>query len=152
MSTKTQKPVIEAEMIRALAELLDETGLTEIEYGTESIQVRVARQVTAAATVAAPVAAAQASGAAPAAVADDPGDHPGALRSPMVGVVYTAPEPGAEAFIRVGDTVTEGQTILLIEAMKVFNPIPAPKSGKISRILVSSGAPVEFNEPLLIIE
>lgn len=152
--TAPEPPPIDEDLIRTLAALLDETGLTEIEYGAGELRVRVARQVAAAAAAPAPAPAAPA----PATVASDGpavdefAEHPGALRSPMVGVVYTSPEPGEEPFVRVGDPVTEGQTVLLIEAMKVFNPIPAPKSGKVTQVLASNGAPVEFNEPLLIIE
>ncbi|GAB6053366.1 acetyl-CoA carboxylase biotin carboxyl carrier protein subunit [Magnetospira thiophila] len=152
MSSNIKKSEIESDMIRALAKLLDENGLTEIEYGTDHVQIRVARQMTVAAAPTHAVGVHSGPVGAPAAGGDDLADHPGALRSPMVGVVYTCPEPGAEAFVRVGDTVTEGQTILLIEAMKVFNPIPAPRSGRVTRILVSNGSPVEFNEPMLVIE
>lgn len=139
---------IDNDTIRQLAELLDETNLTEIEVAAGDNRIRVARQGTmvAAAPAAAPVAA-----AAPAAPADA-GSHPGAVKSPMVGVVYFAPEPGAAPFISVGSSVSEGQTLMLIEAMKTFNPIRAPKSGKISQIIATDGHPVEYDEPLVIIE
>ncbi len=142
---------IDNDTIRQLAELLDETNLTEIEVAAGDNRIRVARQGTmvAAAPAAAPVAAAPA--AAPAAPADA-GSHPGAVKSPMVGVVYFAPEPGAAPFISVGSSVSEGQTLMLIEAMKTFNPIRAPKSGKISQIIATDGHPVEYDEPLVIIE
>ncbi|PKR57431.1 acetyl-CoA carboxylase biotin carboxyl carrier protein [Thalassospira lohafexi] len=142
---------IDNDAIRQLAELLDDTKLTEIEVAAGDNRIRVARQGTmvAAAPAAAPVAAsAPAAAAAPA----DAGAHPGAVKSPMVGVVYFAPEPGAAPFISVGSSVTEGQTLMLIEAMKTFNPIRAPKSGKVSQILATDGHPVEYDEPLIIIE
>ena len=141
---------IDNDTIRQLAELLDETNLTEIEVAAGDNRIRVARQGTmvAAAPAAAPVAAPAAAPAAPA----DAGSHPGAVNSPMVGVVYFAPEPGAAPFISVGSSVSEGQTLMLIEAMKTFNPIRAPKSGKISQIIATDGHPVEYDEPLVIIE
>ncbi len=151
------KPEIDSALVRKLAKLLDETGLNEIEFGTEDWHLRVSKGAAApvaytAAPAAAPVAAASATaeGAAPA--VDDISNHPGLLASPMDGVAYTQPEPDSPPFIQVGDQVTEGQTVVLIEAMKVFNPIKAPRSGKITRILISNGAPVEYGEPLLIIE
>ncbi len=151
------KPEIDSALVRKLAALLDETGLNEIEFGTEDWHLRVSKGAPASvaystAPAAAPAAAptAPAEGAEPA--ADDITNHPGLLTSPMVGVAYTMPEPDSPPFIQVGDQVTEGQTVILIEAMKVFNPIKAPRSGKITRILISNGAPVEFAEPLLIIE
>lgn len=150
--------------IQALAELLNKNELTELsvkrEYGEDdSLEVRVVKQanvVTVAApapVMAAPVAAlpAAAAPAAPA-LAEDPAQHPGAVTSPMVGTAYLAPEPGAAPFITVGATVSEGQTVLIIEAMKTMNHIPAPKAGTVKRILVSDGTPVEYGAPLLIIE
>jgi acetyl-CoA carboxylase biotin carboxyl carrier protein len=143
-------------LIRDLAELLEETGLSEIEIEREGMRVRVARQVSVAAPVYASAApAAVAATAAPAATpppAADPGKHPGAVPSPMVGTAYLAPEPGAAAFVQIGARVTQGQTILIIEAMKTMNHIPAPKAGVITSILVENGQPVEFGEPLAIIE
>lgn len=142
--------------IRELAKILRETDLSEIELVEKDARLRVVRQVTTSAVtqvVAAPVAA-----AAPAPVAAVPvaepseADHPGAVTSPMVGVAYLQPEPGAPAFIHVGAKVVAGQTLLLIEAMKTFNQIKAPKAGTVTRILIESGTPVEFGEPLLIIE
>lgn len=149
------KTPIDSELVRTLAALLDETNLTEIEYGIGEMRIRVARQaapvaVHAAAAAAAPVMQHHAA-ATPAHAASD-ADHPGAVKSPMVGVAYLAPEPGSPKFVNPGDTVSEGQTIMLIEAMKTFNPIRAPKGGKLTRILVTDGQPVEFGEPLLIIE
>jgi acetyl-CoA carboxylase biotin carboxyl carrier protein len=147
--------------IRALAELLRENDLTELqvkrEYGEDdSLNVRVSRQTQVVTTVSAPAAApavvaAPAAAAAPAASAD-PASHPGAVTSPMVGTVYLAPEPGAAAFVTVGQQVKEGDTILIIEAMKTMNQIPAPRSGKLTRLLVEDGAAVEYGAPLVIIE
>jgi acetyl-CoA carboxylase biotin carboxyl carrier protein len=147
-------------LIRDLAELLEETGLSEIEIEREGMRVRVARQVTVAAAVhqgavasAAMAAAAAPAGAAPAAAAvADPGKHPGAVPSPMVGTAYLAPEPSAAPFVEIGARVAQGQTILIIEAMKTMNHIPAPKAGVVTAILVGNGQPVEFGEPLAIIE
>lgn len=148
---------LDSELIRNLASLLDETKLTEIEYQRDNVRIRVARTlppanvalppvaVAAPAPVAAPVAAAPAPAAAPA-------DHPGMVPSPMVGTTYLAPEPGARPFISVGDTVQKGQTLLIIEAMKVMNPLPSPRAGVVKEILVSDGKPVEYGEPLVIIE
>jgi acetyl-CoA carboxylase biotin carboxyl carrier protein len=145
--------------IRELAKILRETDLTEIELVESDSRIRVARQITVQASAmvaAAPVAAAPAPmAAAPiAAVAEAVSDaaHPGAVTSPMVGVAYLAPEPGAAPFIAPGARVAQGQTLLLIEAMKTFNQIRAPKAGVVTRILVESGSPVEYGEPLLIIE
>jgi acetyl-CoA carboxylase biotin carboxyl carrier protein len=143
------------EAIRALAQILRETDLSEIELVEGENRIRVARQVTVAqVTVAAPAVAPAAIAAVPprAAAVEDPGDHPGAIPSPMVGVAYLAPEPGAPPFVTVGAKVQQGQTLLLIEAMKTFNQIRAPKAGTVTRILVESGTPVEFGEPLLIVE
>lgn len=142
------------DLIRELASLLEETGLSEIEIEREGLRIRVARQqivsVNTAAThvsaVAAPVTAT------PQPAADDPSKHPGCVKSPMVGTAYLAPEPGAPAFIDVGQRVAQGQTILIIEAMKTMNHIPAPKAGTVTAILVGNGHPVEFGEPLVIIE
>ena len=152
------KPVakrIDDELVRQLAAVLNETGLTEIEYDTNGIRVRVARNVGGPLMSGAPVyAAAPASeAAAPApAKALDPASHPGAVKSPMVGVFYLLPEPGAAPFIKVGDHVSEGQTLALIEAMKTFNPVKAPRGGKVTKILVENSSPVEYGEPLLILE
>lgn len=152
MATKS----IDSETVRELAHLLDETNLTEIEYDTGSVRIRVARQGVPMAVHAMPAAPAIAAApvAQPAAVpaASDDASHPGAVTSPMVGVAYLAPEPGAAKFIEVGATVAEGQTLMLIEAMKTFNPIRAPRGGKITRIIIADGQPVEFGEPLVIIE
>jgi len=148
------KNSFDSDLVRSLAALLDETNLSELEYETQGLRVRVARQLTVAAAVAPQYAPAPAAPVAAAAVAasDDGASHPGCVKSPMVGVVYFSPEPGAAAFIKQGDVVSEGQTLCLIEAMKTFNPIRAPKSGKITRIIVADAHPVEFGEPLMIIE
>ncbi len=149
--------------IEALAKLLRENELTELEvmreYGeADSLNVRVSRAMQApapvqyAAPAAAPAAAAPAAAPAPAAESADPADHPGAVTSPMVGTVYMQPEPGAPPFVTVGAQVKEGDTILIIEAMKTMNHIPAPKAGTVKRILVEDGAAVEYGAPLVIIE
>ncbi len=141
-------------LIRELALLLDETNLTEIEVERAGLRVRVARNisVTAAMPVAQPAAApAPVAAAAPAAVADV-SKHPGAVPSPMVGTAYWASEPGAKPFIEVGSKVTVGQTLLIIEAMKTMNQIPSTRAGTVTQILVEDGQPVEFGEPLVIIE
>jgi acetyl-CoA carboxylase biotin carboxyl carrier protein len=136
--------------IRALAAVLSETGLTEIEIADKDSRIRVVR-ATAPSVVTAPVAA-PASVAQPAAPVPDEASHPGAVLSPMVGVAYLSPEPGAPPFISVGQSVTAGQTLLLIEAMKTFNQIRAPKDGTVARILVDNSTPVEYGEVLLILE
>ncbi|WP_159347665.1 acetyl-CoA carboxylase biotin carboxyl carrier protein [Roseomonas harenae] len=147
--------------IRALAKILRETDLTEIELVENESRVRVARNLPAqqvVQAVAAPAPAAMApaampAAAAPAAASDEvTAATPGAVTSPMVGVAYLSPEPGAAPFITVGGKVAQGQTVLLIEAMKTFNQIKAPKAGTVTRILIESGMPVEFGEPLLVIE
>ncbi|MCP4327408.1 MAG: acetyl-CoA carboxylase biotin carboxyl carrier protein [Alphaproteobacteria bacterium] len=142
-------------IVRELAALLDETGLNEIEYGREDWHIRIAKGGIAATTMThlTPTAAASASVALPesGAAGDTEGIPAGALTSPMVGTVYLRPDPDEAAFIDVGDEVREGQTLLLIEAMKTFNEIRAPRSGRISKILVEDGSPVEFGDPLLIL-
>ncbi len=144
---------IDRDMIRALAELLDETRLTEIEIEHQGLRVRVARQPGAAPVAyhAAPLAANPAT-AAQHAAPENLTAHPGVVTAPMVGTLYMSPEPGATPFISVGDAVEIGQTLFIIEAMKTMNPIAAPRSGKVVRILVQDGHPVEFGEPLAIIE
>ena len=145
---------VDSDLVRKLAKLLDETQLTEIEYGRDGWHVRVAKhgQSGPLAPTPALVATVQTAeaGADPSRPLDVTG--PGVIHSPMVGVVYTSPEPDHPPFVRVGDKVQKGQTLLLIEAMKVFNPIKAPKSGTVGKIFVKNEAPVEFGEPLLIIE
>ena len=151
---KTDKGGSEHQLIRELAALLSETGLSEIEIEKGGLKVRVARQLTLTA-VAAPAGAlapANAPAAPGAAVVADPASHPGAVKSPMVGTAYRAPEPNAPVFIEVGTKVAAGQTLLIIEAMKTMNHIPAPRSGTVTAILFESGQPVEYGEPLVIIE
>ncbi|MBT3359866.1 MAG: acetyl-CoA carboxylase biotin carboxyl carrier protein [Rhodospirillales bacterium] len=150
------KPDIDATLVKKLARLLDQTGLTEIEYGQQDWHLRVSKNVAAPAmtsvSVAPPAAAAAPAAPEPAADADDISKHPGLVSSPMVGVGYTQSDPDTAPFVQIGGHVNEGDTILLIEAMKVFNPIKAPRSGKVTRIMLTNGAPVEFGEPLMIIE
>ncbi|WP_323770376.1 acetyl-CoA carboxylase biotin carboxyl carrier protein [Antarctobacter sp.] len=160
-----KKTEADVAFIKALAELLQENDLTELEvmreYGDDdSLQVRISRAVPVAAP-AAPVAAAPAHFAPPAPAAaavaapempEDPAAHPGAVTSPMVGTVYMQAEPGSDPFISVGATVKEGDTLLIVEAMKTMNHIPAPRTGTIKRILVEDGAPVEYGAPLVILE
>lgn len=144
-------------LIRELALLLDETSLTEIEIERAGLRIRVARNISVAASVpttyvpaaASPVAAVA---AVPVAAAADVSKHPGVVPSPMVGTAYWAPEPGAKPFVEVGSKVSAGQTLLIIEAMKTMNQIPSPRAGTVTQILVEDGQPVEFGEPLVIIE
>jgi len=145
--------------IRELAQILRESDLTEIELVDNDMRVKLVRQVTVAA-MAMPVAAAPAPSAAALAAAPAPAapaaeidaDHPGAVNSPRVGVAYLSAEPTAAPFVTLGSKVTQGQTLLLIEAMKTYNQIKAPRAGTVTRILVESGTPVEFGEPLMIVE
>ncbi len=141
-------------LIRELASLLDETGLTEIEIERAGFRVRVARNISIAASIPAsqPHASAVPTPAASAAPVSDIAQHPGMVPSPMVGTVYWASEPGARPFIEVGSKVTAGQTLLIIEAMKTMNQIPSPRAGTVTQILIEDGQPVEFGEPLVIIE
>lgn len=156
MSDKMQ---VDVKLVRELAALLDETKLSEIEVEDGGRKIRVARTVTGVVAAPAPVqVAAAAPAAAPVAVAAPlapsaaPKDHPGAVKSPMVGTAYLSPDPEAAPFVTVGAAVSEGETLLIIEAMKVMNPITAPRSGKITQVLVDSGQPVEFDQPLVVIE
>lgn len=164
------KTPIDHETIKQLATIISETGINEIEYETEDLRLKVSKSapesitvpVTAApAPVAAAPVAAPTPAAAPAPAAAEPAaeaadtdysTHPGAVKSPMVGVIYMAAEPGAAPFIKEGDTVKEGQTLLLVEAMKTFNPVPAPRAGKVVKILAIDSQPVEYDEPLVIVE
>ena len=160
-STPKKTASADTKLVRELAQILNETDLTEIELEKGTLKIRVAKgggqivQTMAAAPVAAAPTSVAASQpvAAPAAATEkaDAGSHPGAVKSPMVGTVYTRPSPDADSFVSVGDKVKEGDTIVLIEAMKTFNPITAPKSGKIEAILVEDAQPVEFGEALFII-
>ena len=150
-----KKSIVDQDLIRELAALLDETGLTEIEVERDETRIRIARTapavaVSAPAPVPVPVSAPIAKAAS--APSTDPTNHAGAVVSPMVGTVFLAPEPGGRPYVEVGDTVSQGQTLLIIEAMKTMNQIPAPRAGTIARIIVDDGHPVEFGEPLMIIE
>jgi acetyl-CoA carboxylase biotin carboxyl carrier protein len=151
------KSAIDKDLIRDLARLLDETGLGEIEIEQEGLKVRVARpaapslHMPAAAAAHAPAATAGAPALEPR-KAPDAASHPGVVKSPMVGTAYCAPAPGAAPFVEPGGEVREGQIILIIEAMKTMNQIPAPRSGRVTEILVTDGQPVEYGEPLLVIE
>jgi len=155
---KSKSSSDDSALIRELALLLDETSLTEIEIERAGLRVRVARNISIAAAMPASIApvahapVAAASGAAAAAPVADFANHPGVVPSPMVGTAYFAPEPGAKPFIEVGTRVAAGQTLLIIEAMKTMNQIPSPRAGTVTQILVEDGQPVEFGEPLVIIE
>ena len=158
-AAKTVAASNEASFVKELADILDQAGLAELEYETEAVAIRLSRVTTAAPVAAAPVAAAPVTATAPAAIAEpvaemaaNPADHPGAVKSPMVGTVYTAPEPDAPAFITEGATVTAGQTLFIVEAMKVMNPITAPKAGTVVKIFVQNAQPIEFGEALVIVE
>ena len=158
-ASKTAAKSEGAALVQGLADILDQAGLVELEYATDDVSIRLSR----ASAVAAPVmsapapAVAAAPQAAPAAAAEDAApvdaaNHPGAVTSPMVGTAYLAPEPGASNFINEGDQVKEGQTLVIIEAMKVMNPITAPKSGVVKSIIVGNAQPVEYGEALVIVE
>ncbi|HEY8617708.1 acetyl-CoA carboxylase biotin carboxyl carrier protein [Phenylobacterium sp.] len=163
-SPKAPADPFDARLVRKLADILTDTGLSEIEVEHGELKIRVAKTLTAApvhyAAAPAPMAAAPAQAPAPAAAgapaaaeaAPAPAARGDAVKSPMVGTVYMSPQPGAEPFIKVGDTVNAGQTLMIVEAMKTMNPIPAPKGGKVVEILVEDAQPVEFGEPLVIVE
>ena len=148
-------PTIDHDVIRDLARLLDETGLTEIEFERDGVSVRVARNLGVPAARSRPADISPA-GPMPAAVSAaapaDPGQHPGVVVSPMVGTAYRGPAPGARPFVDVGSQVKAGDPLVIIEAMKTMNQIPAPRSGTVVQILVEDGQPVEYGEPLLIVE
>jgi acetyl-CoA carboxylase biotin carboxyl carrier protein len=154
---REEKAGAEQHLIRELAELLNETGLSEIEIEKSGLKIRVARTLTVG-TTAVPAAvhhspaASSAPTGAPAPAVADPAKHPGAVKSPMVGTAYRSPEPGAPPFIEVGSRVNQGDPLLIIEAMKTMNQIPAPRAGTVTAILFDNGQPVEFGEPLVIIE
>jgi len=151
MPTRSDLP-IDGDLVRTLAALLDETGLTEIEYSVGDRRIRVARTVAAPASTvnvaAPPVEASVAALSAPVA----PVDHPGAVKAPMVGTAYIAPQPDQPPFVKLGDRVEEGRVLLIIEAMKVMNQIRAPKPGRVAEILIADGAPVEYGQVLMVIE
>ncbi len=158
---KPSNPPIDTAIVKEIADLLSGSDLTEIEVEHEGLRIRVVRApapvtIAQGAPYAAPYpAAAPVAAAAPAVAAEAPADlskHPGVVASPMVGTAYLAAEPGAAPFIEVGASVREGQTVLIVEAMKTMNAIPAPRSGTVTRILVGNAQPVEYGEPLLIIE
>ncbi len=154
--SKEEKPdPLEGKMIRDLAAILEETGLSEIEIEKAGLRLRVARNIQMVATAhtvaaAVPTAPTPASGGAPRPT--DLSGHPGLVASPMVGTAYVASSPGASPFVKIGDMVTEGQTLLIIEAMKTMNQIPSPRAGRVTQIIISDGQPVEFGEPLMVIE
>ena len=160
-SSKSTSTRSETKLVQELADILDQAGLAELEYETEAVAIRLSRvSNTAPAVAMAPAAAASVSAtslsaasapAEPAAPAN-PADHQGAVTSPMVGTVYTAPEPGAAEFVTEGDMVKAGQTLFIVEAMKVMNPVTAPAAGKVTKIFVQNAQPIEFGEALAIIE
>ncbi|GIR33611.1 MAG: acetyl-CoA carboxylase biotin carboxyl carrier protein subunit [Alphaproteobacteria bacterium] len=158
-SSKTASARSETKLVQELADILDKSGLAELEYETDAVAIRLSRVTgTAPVVAAAPAVSAPAAAPAPApapaelAAAANPADHQGAVTSPMVGTVYTAPEPGAAEFVSEGDTVKAGQTLFIVEAMKVMNPITAPSAGKVTKIFVQNAQPIEFGEALAIIE
>ena len=146
------KAAIDHELIRELAKLLEETGLTEIEFERDGQRVRVARGTIAVAAAAPQAPAGSAAAPAQAGDAADPAAHPGAVTSPMVGTAYRGPEPGSRPFVEVGSRVRAGEMLLIVEAMKTMNQIPAPRGGTVTQILFEDGQPVEFGQPLMIIE
>ena len=148
------KSAVDHDLIRELARLLDETNLTEIEFERDGQRVRVARQMQAIAPMPLPRTAPMAEAGAPGLEASggDPEKHPGVVPSPMVGTAYLGPEPGARPYVDVGSQVRAGQTILIVEAMKTMNQIPTPRSGRVLQIFIEDGQPVEFGQPLMVIE
>ncbi|MCH7865760.1 MAG: acetyl-CoA carboxylase biotin carboxyl carrier protein [Proteobacteria bacterium] len=153
--SKTPENKIDEDMVRQLTRLLEENGLTEIEYGRDGWHIRVVRGEAGSHRVSSGRTDDQTQASAAAGKTIDAAeeiDHSNAITSPMVGIVYTSPDADSPPFVKAGDEVTEGQTLLLIEAMKVFNPITAPKAGKVIRILVTNETPVEFGEPLIVLE
>lgn len=157
MAEPGRKKLSNEELIRNLANLLNETGLTEIEIEENNLRVRVARAAAIPTHAVhsytpAPASAPPVAGAPPSAAPASFENHPGVVTSPMVGTAYLAPEPGSASFVEVGSAVREGQTLLIIEAMKTMNQIASPRNGTVKRIIVENGQPVEFGEPLMIIE
>ena len=152
MAKAPKAPIVDRDLIHELTKLLDETGLTEIEIEQDGQRVRVARNAAAPAPVAAAPRAAAAPTPQPVTAPLDPAKHPGVVISPMVGTAYVAPEPGGKPFIEIGSQVKVGDTLLVVEAMKTMNQIPAPRAGTVIQILFEDGQPVEFGEPLVIIE
>jgi acetyl-CoA carboxylase biotin carboxyl carrier protein len=153
-SMKGKKPTVDQDLIRELAALLDETGLTEIEIEQDMMRVRVVRGAAPPATYPSSPPQGRSEPATPPPTPQpvDPASHSGAVLSPMVGTAYLAPEPGGKPYVEVGDRVEEGETVLIVEAMKTMNQIPAPHAGTVVRIIVEDGRPVEYGEPLMIIE
>jgi acetyl-CoA carboxylase biotin carboxyl carrier protein len=157
-SSKSTSTRSETKLVQELADILDQAGLAELEYETEAVAIRLSRvsntapAVAMAPAAAAPVSATSLSAASAPAEPANPADHQGAVTSPMVGTVYTAPEPGAAEFVTEGDMVKAGQTLFIVEAMKVMNPITAPAAGKVTKIFVQNAQPIEFGEALAIIE
>jgi acetyl-CoA carboxylase biotin carboxyl carrier protein len=160
---KSPSDPIDTRLVRRLADILKDTGLTQIEVERGDLKIRVARELTIAQApavyAAAPQVAAPAPASAPAPVAAAPEAAPAPavragdlVKSPMVGTVYLQPQPGADTFVKVGDTVSQGQTLMIIEAMKTMNPVPAPRAGKVVELLVGDSQPVEFGEPLIVLE
>jgi acetyl-CoA carboxylase biotin carboxyl carrier protein len=150
--TSANSPAVDHDVIRELAKLLDETGLTEIEYERDGTSIRVARQGNVPAGRMWPAEPPRAAPESAPAASADPADHPGVVTSPMVGTAYLGSAPDAKPFVDVGSQVKAGETLIIIEAMKTMNQIPAPRSGTVTQILVENGQPVEFGEPLMIIE
>lgn len=149
---KSPKAIVDRDLIHELTKLLDETGLTEIEIEQDGKRVRVARAAAVAPPSAVRVEVAPQPGTEAAVKAIDPSKHPGVVISPMVGTAYASPEPGAKPFIDIGSKVKAGDTLLIVEAMKTMNQIPAPRAGTVIQVLFEDGQPVEFGEPLVIIE
>ena len=147
-----KSPAVDHEVIRDLAKLLDETGLTEIEFERDGVSIRVARHAAPSARARNAEPLPVVSVAAPAPADFNPAHHPGVVTSPMVGTAYLGPAPGARPFVEVGSQVKAGETLIIIEAMKTMNQIPAPRSGTVIQILVEDGRPVEYGEPLMIVE
>ena len=157
-SPKTASASSETKLVQELADILDKSGLAELEYETDAVAIRLSRVIGAAPVAAtvpavpAPAAAAPAASPIEPSASENPADLKGAVTSPMVGTVYTAPEPGASEFVSEGDTVKAGQTLFIVEAMKVMNPITAPTAGKVTKIFIQNAQPIEFGQALAIIE
>lgn len=147
-----KKPKIDANIVRQLADLLEETGLNEIEYGTDEWHLRVAKTGAGPRTVAVATPSEASEPVSSVNESESHANHPGVIISPMVGTAYISPDPESPPFVKVGDTILEGDTLLLIEAMKVYNPIKAARSGIVTRVFIDNGTPIEFGEPLMIIE
>ena len=150
--TTPNTPAVDHDVIRDLAKLLDETGLTEIEFERDGVSIRVARHGSPASGSARLADLPASAPAAAVAVPADPAQHPGVVASPMVGTAYLGPAPGAQPFVETGSRVKAGDTLIIIEAMKTMNQIPAPRSGTVIQILIEDGQPVEYGQPLMIIE